>query len=225
MFSAQPRVFVYPVWRLFCSWLSSNVNKLLTRLLVKKVYSLRKDMRISLIVAGCQVKGKEKLGIGFGGKLPWRLKSEMKHFTSLTKSGEGKKAVLMGRKTWESIPVKFRPLSERFNVIITKQIDYQANSDQAKIFNSIEGSLKHLENEGFETCWIIGGSEIYNYFIEKQVWDRIYLTRIQSEFPCDTFFPSSFENSREIHDLDLVSKDIQEENDIKYSFHIYERIK
>lgn len=184
---------------------------------------LRKRMRISLIVAGCQVKGKDNLGIGFEGNLPWRLKSEMKHFTLLTKSGEGKKAVLMGRKTWESIPLKFRPLPERFNVIITKQDDYQVTSDQAKVFNSIDDGLKHLQKEGFETCWVIGGSQIYNHFIEKQIWDRIYLTRIHKEFPCDTFFPSHFENSREIQDLKLVSNDMQEENDTKYSFHVYER--
>ena len=72
-------------------------------------------MRISLIVAGCRVEDPKFLGIGLNGDLPWKLSQEMKHFTKLTKSGgAGKNAVLMGRKTWESIPSKFRPLRDRF---------------------------------------------------------------------------------------------------------------
>ena len=72
-------------------------------------------MRISLIVAGCRVEDPKLLGIGLNGDLPWKLSQEMKHFTKLTKSGgAGKNAVLMGRKTWESIPSKFRPLRDRY---------------------------------------------------------------------------------------------------------------
>ena len=72
-------------------------------------------MRISLIVAGCRVEDPKLLGIGLNGDLPWKLSQEMKHFAKLTKSGgAGKNAVLMGRKTWESIPSKFRPLRDRF---------------------------------------------------------------------------------------------------------------
>ena len=74
-----------------------------------------RKMRISLIVAGCTVEDPKKLGIGLDGNLPWKLSQEMKHFTKLTKSGgAGKNAVLMGRKTWESIPPKFRPLPDRY---------------------------------------------------------------------------------------------------------------
>jgi dihydrofolate reductase len=76
-------------------------------------------MRISLIVAGCRVEDPKQLGIGLNGDLPWKLSQEMKHFTKLTKSGgAGKNAVLMGRKTWESIPSKFRPLRDRY-VLLT----------------------------------------------------------------------------------------------------------
>ena len=81
-------------------------------------------MKVSLIVAGCKVKGNDGLlGIGSKGQLPWRMKKEMQYFTRMTK-GEGQNAVLMGRNTWESIPSKFRPLKERYNVIITSKADY-----------------------------------------------------------------------------------------------------
>ena len=84
-------------------------------------------MKFNLIVAAC---GKS-LGIGLNGELPWKLKSEMKYFaekTSKTKDIDKINAVIMGRKTWESIPLKFRPLKNRFNVILSRQADYSLNN-------------------------------------------------------------------------------------------------
>ena len=80
-------------------------------------------MKFNLIVAAC---GKS-LGIGNNGQLPWRLQSEMKHFATTTKTTQdpGKQnAVIMGRKTWESIPLKFRPLKNRLNIVLSRQCDY-----------------------------------------------------------------------------------------------------
>ena len=91
-------------------------------------------MRINLIVACCKVK-KNLHGIGFEGKLAWNLKSEMKHFTKITKSGNGPNSVLMGRKTWESIPEKFRPLPKRFNAVIARKKVYKiGNSKSTNVF-------------------------------------------------------------------------------------------
>ena len=81
-------------------------------------------MIINLIVAAC---GKS-LGIGNNGQLPWRLRKEMKHFASLTSTTKDPNlcnAVIMGRKTWESIPVKFRPLKNRLNVILSRQSGFE----------------------------------------------------------------------------------------------------
>ena len=85
-------------------------------------------MKFNLIVAAC---GKS-LGIGLNGELPWKLKSEMKYFaetTSKTKDIDKINAVIMGRKTWESIPLKFRPLKNRFNVILSRQANYSLNNE------------------------------------------------------------------------------------------------
>ena len=85
-------------------------------------------MKINLIVAAC---GKS-MGIGLNGELPWRLKSEMKYFaetTTKTKDSDKINAVIMGRKTWESIPAKFRPLKNRLNVILSRQANYSLNND------------------------------------------------------------------------------------------------
>ena len=81
-------------------------------------------MIINLIVAAC---GKS-LGIGKNGQLPWQLRREMKHFASLTSTTKDPNlcnAVIMGRKTWESIPVKFRPLKNRLNVILSRQSGFE----------------------------------------------------------------------------------------------------
>ena len=85
-------------------------------------------MKINLIVAAC---GKS-MGIGLNGELPWRLKSEMKYFaetTTKTKDSDKINAVIMGRKTWESIPAKFRPLKNRLNVILSRQENYSLNNE------------------------------------------------------------------------------------------------
>ena len=76
-----------------------------------------------------------------------------------------------------------------------------------------------------ETCWVIGGSEIYNHFIDANLCDRVYLTKISSPFDCDTFFPdvSSSKMFKEVTDPD-VSCESQEENGIQYSYHVYEKI-
>ena len=87
------------------------------------------------------------MGIGKGGNLPWRgLKQEMKHFTRLTKAktnSTSRNAVLMGRKTWESIPKKFRPLPDRYNVVITSQLDYdvECSKEDAIVFSSISVTI------------------------------------------------------------------------------------
>ena len=79
------------------------------------------ESKIKMIAAAC-----EGLGIGKNGDLPWRLKEEMKYFTRMTKTAAPgmKNAVVMGRKTYESIPKKWRPLDDRINVVLTTQKDY-----------------------------------------------------------------------------------------------------
>jgi dihydrofolate reductase len=93
-------------------------------------------MKVNLIVAGCKLRGHDGLmGIGQAGTLPWRLKAEMKHFARMTSTAQTdgqRNAVLMGRKTWESIPAKFRPLKNRFNVVLTSQTDYDLGHDADK---------------------------------------------------------------------------------------------
>lgn len=108
--------------------------------------------------------------IGRGGDLIWHIREDLKRFKSLTMGHQ----VIMGRKTWESLPRK--PLAGRRNIIITRQKDFQAEG--ADVVNSIEEAISIAKNgEGF----IIGGAEIYNAFLPYV--NRLYLTRVEKE--CD----------------------------------------
>ncbi|SCU79865.1 LAFA_0B06128g1_1 [Lachancea sp. 'fantastica'] len=112
-----------------------------------------------------------EMGIGFNGKLPWRLKQEMAYFrqaTTNTFDKDAQNAVVMGRKTWESIPAKFRPLPGRVNVVVSRQHAEElapANKTDSSIWlsNSLTRCLELLPKQmpNLERIYVIGGGEIY----------------------------------------------------------------
>ena len=119
---------------------------------------------LSLIVA-CTSEG----GIGNGGQLPWRIPGDMAYFKRVTTDTSGPaeaggrlNAVVMGRKTWESIPAKFRPLPNRVNVVMSRNpaaLDLPAGVLAAE---SLENALAAVDNRSdIDQCFIIGGAEVY----------------------------------------------------------------
>jgi dihydrofolate reductase len=140
------------------------------------------------------VAADSKLGIGKNDGLPWHLPADLKHFKEITSSESSDKrrnVVVMGRKTWESIPEKFRPLANRLNVVISRQthLILPAGVVQA---TSLEGALNFLrEKDGFHIgeVFVIGGAQIFSQAVVHPACDKIYLTRIEQEFECDAFFP------------------------------------
>lgn len=119
--------------------------------------------------------------IGKDNQLLWSIPEDLIHFKKLTLNH----TVIMGRKTWESIPEKFRPLPNRQNIVITRDEKYIAPG--ALIANSIqEGLEKAKETEGTE-IFIIGGGEIYKQSMPYV--KKLYLTIVESEVEGDTFFP------------------------------------
>lgn len=127
-----------------------------------------------------------KNGIGMNGQLPWRLSEDMKHFKSLTMGKEGEtNAVIMGRKTWESIPAKFRPLPGRINVVISRNKEYELPDNACRA-----GSLVDSLFIKADRLFVIGGAEIYKEAIDHANCEGVYVTRIRGEYECDTFLPS-----------------------------------
>lgn len=130
-------------------------------------------------------------GIGLNNQLPWKLPEDLKRFQRLT-TGKGLNAVIMGRNTWESIPF----LKNRDNLILstTLDMDYEKNGRVVKTFTSIEMVRKYCEERKYEKIWVIGGSEVYKQFIDSNLLNNIYVTYIDDDYKCDTYFPQLPEN-------------------------------
>lgn len=135
-------------------------------------------MKTVLIVA----IDKEK-GIGKNNDLMWHLPDDMKFFKETTKGH----IVVMGRKNFESIPEKYRPLPGRENVVLTRNSDYDAFG--STVFHSFEDCMNAFQNEEERIVFIIGGGEIYRMALEANLVDEMYVTHVDKAYGADTFFP------------------------------------
>lgn len=132
--------------------------------------------------------------IGRKGELPWRISSDLKRFKQITMG----KPVIMGRKTWESLPR--RPLAGRLNIVITRHRAYKAEG--AAVVASIDAAIARAREARTEEICVIGGSDIFRQFLPLA--DRLYLTEVDLEPEGDVLFPPlDFtqwrETSRETH--------------------------
>ena len=131
-------------------------------------------------------------GIGINNALPWQCKPDMAYFKSLTTGSNGSQenAVIMGRKTWESIPEKFRPLPGRRNIVLSKT---QPVINGAIVASSLESALEKADPAG--KTFVIGGGKLYQEAIEHENCKTLHITKIFTSFDCDAHFPdySSFD--------------------------------
>lgn len=121
--------------------------------------------------------------IGRNGDLPWHLPDDLKFFQRTTLGHH----VIMGRKNWESIPLKYRPLKDRTNIVVTRQKDYEAFG--AVVVGSIEEALVLAEQDDDDEAFVVGGGEIYVQAFRSGKVDRVYLTRVHALVEGDTRFP------------------------------------
>lgn len=147
-------------------------------------------MKINIIVAH-----DKNNGIGYENKLPWNIKSDLKNFKKFT-VGQYKNAVVMGSNTWKSIQ---KPLPNRDNLILSNSLKYDykfvnsnnTNTNLVKTFTSIEHMIDFCIKRQYQELWVIGGNKVYNSFLnnDKYSINSIYITYIDTEFKCDTYFP------------------------------------
>ena len=124
----------------------------------------------------------------------------------------------MGRKNFESIPHKFRPLKNRTNIIVTRNNNLKI--DSCEVVNSIEKGIAFAEKNGETECFIIGGGQIYKLALENNLVNRMYITHIDKSFNGDTFFPEidySLWNSKVIFSNKANEKDSIDFEVIKYN--------
>jgi dihydrofolate reductase len=129
-------------------------------------------MGVSLVVAYARNRV-----IGRDGGLPWHLPSDMQHFRELTTGG----TVVMGRKTYASIPDKFRPLPGRRNIVLSRDVAFRAPG--AEVVSSLDAALEACGRD----CFVIGGGATYAEALPHA--ERVYATEVAEDVEGDTFFP------------------------------------
>lgn len=223
------------------------------------------------LAAGVSAKGfsvvaalERSQGIGWKGRLPWKLAGDMRFFRELTSCPDraaveqrygllpdgiqnGKttlettpleklltrlkaspplpaamldrrNAVLMGRRTWESLPPAFKPLPGRLNGVLSRS-GFPVKKDTHQVWESLGGAVAQLRrDESVQEIFVIGGAQLYADALHRPECERIYLTAIEADFPCDAFFP---EIPAGFHEA-AASNPIEEEG-VPYRFRLLQR--
>ncbi len=165
-------------------------------------------MIISLIAAVS-----ENNVIGKDNNLPWHLPTDMKYFRDTTMGH----CVIMGRKNYDSIPLKYRPLDGRTNIVVTRQKDLKAEG--CIVVNTVEAALAVAKEKNESEVFVIGGADIYNQTIN--IADKIYYTKIHHSFEGDAFF-----SEIDLKKWSLISKKdfpADERNKYPFSFCVYNK--
>ena len=160
---------------------------------------------ISLIAAVAKNRA-----IGKDGLLLWHLPEDMRYFRETTRG----KPVIMGRKTWESLPESFRPLPGRKNIVISRNPAYDAAG--ATLVGSLEEAIRQAKDS--EEVFVIGGADIYRQALPLA--HRLYLTEVAQDFDADAFFPDHLESDwKEISRSGQKSK-----SGLEFAFAVYQRV-
>lgn len=140
---------------------------------------------IRIIFASPSHKEDGRYVIGKDGDIPWKglVHSDMVRFRKLTTKRK-ENSVIMGRKTWDSLDPKFKPLSNRQNIVLTRNKDFKTDNPDVVVAHSLKEAVKLATSK---TVWIIGGAEIYA--LALKVADFLHHTIVFGRYRGDTFFP------------------------------------
>ncbi len=166
-------------------------------------------MKISLIAAIAQNNA-----IGKNNDLLWHLPADMQHFKRTTEGC----TVITGRKNYESIPERFRPLPNRINIVVTRNENY--NAPGANVVSSLEAALQLAEQSDEGEVFIIGGGEIYSQSINLA--NKLYITKVFHNFDGDTYFPKIDTLLWKLTKCSDINTD--EKSQLQYQFIEYEKI-
>jgi len=157
------------------------------------IHTIMMEKNIAVVVAICHNNG-----IGLEGDLPWpRLKGDMAYFkqlTMFTSDVQKSNVVIMGRKTWDSIPAARRPLPGRINIVLSTNPDYGKTLPLGVYHaTSFVGAMQLIDSEPMnsriESIFVIGGEAVYQSALKSPRCNKIYMTCVMAPFECDAFFP------------------------------------
>jgi dihydrofolate reductase len=166
-------------------------------------------MKVALIVAMDLERG-----IGKNNDLMWHLPADMNFFKNTTQGH----IVVMGRKNWDSIPLKYRPLSGRENVVLTRNKDFTA--DDCVVIHELREVWGKYKNEEERTVFIIGGGEIYKLALESDLVSEMYITHISKKYGADTFFPDFDLKKWFVEVIQMHEKDARHEAEFQVNKYI-----
>jgi dihydrofolate reductase len=168
-----------------------------------------KRPRVALIVAMGQNRE-----IGCNNDLMWHLRTDMLFFRDTTMGY----FVIMGRKNFDSIPPKYKPLHGRVNVIISRNPDFMY--EECYTCSSLDEALEIAASNGEEKVFVIGGGQIYTMAMEAGYVDEMYITHVDAAFPhADVFFPDF--NSNEWHRNSIMSAKADIQNEFNFEIFHY----
>jgi len=129
-------------------------------------------------------------GIGKNNDLPWYIKEDIKFFKEKTlekKDSNKTNCVIMGRKTYESIPENYRPLKNRLNLVLSNTLKMENEIENLKIFSNYMELIRYINKnkKNIENSYIIGGKTIYEKFLKEEIIDELYINRVKHNFNCD----------------------------------------
>lgn len=161
--------------------------------------------------------------IGNKGTIPWRIPKDLKYFKNKTTSGDSRNALIMGRKTWESLPTYPSPLADRSSYVITKNNAHRIRATLTFPEMPTDKDIAMIQKR-HPNIWICGGQSVYEYFINKPYIDKLYLTEIDFEIEGDTYFPEippHFIKTIQGKDYKMKENAL---NYVKYNFTMYSNL-
>ena len=150
--------------------------------------------------------------IGRGNELPWKLSSDMARFKELTEA-DGFNSVIMGRRTWDSLPDSYRPLPERVNIVMSRDTNWEAEGAETALY--IGRAIELAYAEGSDECWVIGGSQVYEMFLDRV--DEIHVTTVHTSGSGEVRFPEWDRDEWSEEGGERLGSDEKNEYDSTYS--------
>jgi len=150
--------------------------------------------------------------IGRNNDLPWKLPDDMKYFMETTRQH----AVIMGRKNFDSLPAKFKPLKDRLNIVLTRNKPALSGYD-VRAVGSIDEAFQQAPQG--EEVFVIGGAEVFEQTLSRA--DRLYITEIDTVIDGDTYFPKYDKN--EWTEVSRVHHDADDRHAYAFDFVVYQR--
>ena len=167
-------------------------------------------------------------GIGKDNKIPWYVPEDLNYFSKITQENQDnrKNVVVMGRKTWESIPLTQRPLKNRVNIILSRTAtnNNPIDTPDTLFFQNMKDLFtyfrKQYQKQTLGKIFIIGGESIYNYFLENVGVQTIYVTNIFTNYECDTYFPN-LNKFKNYYQLSHCGEVLTSRKHVEYQFMTY----